>query len=60
MPYVNVKLAGSLTQTQKEQIVERFTKVLEDVAVKPPSATYIVIDEVERGDWAVGGKLLSK
>jgi 4-oxalocrotonate tautomerase len=60
MPYVNVKVAGSLTKEQKAKIAEQITKVLEDVAGKPPSLTYVVIDEVEREDWAVGGKLLSE
>ncbi len=58
MPYVNVKVAGSLSREQKEQLVEGISKVLEDVAGKPPSATYVVIDEVDRGNWAKGGKLL--
>jgi len=59
MPYVNVKVAGKLTKEQKEKIAEGITKVLEEVANKPPSATYIVIDEVDRENWAKGGKLLS-
>ncbi len=59
MPYVDVKVAGSLTKDQKEKIVEGITKFLEDVAGKPPSVTYVVIDEVEKENWAVGGKLLS-
>ena len=60
MPYVNVKVAGKLTKEQKEKIAEGITKVLEEVANKPPSATYIVIDEVDRENWAKGGKLLSE
>ena len=60
MPYVNVKVAGKLSKEQKEKIVEGITKVLEEVANKPPSATYIVIDEVDRENWAKGGKLLSE
>ncbi len=59
MPYVNVKVAGKLTKEQKEKIAEGITKVLEEVANKPPSATYIVIEEVDRDNWAKGGKLLS-
>ncbi len=59
MPYVNVKVAGKLTKEQKEKIAEGITKVLEEVANKPASATYIVIDEVDRENWAKGGKLLS-
>ncbi len=60
MPYVNVKVAGKLSKEQKEKIVEGITKVLEEVANKPPSATYIVIDEVDRENWAKAGKLLSE
>lgn len=59
MPYVNVKVAGSLDQKQKEQIVKEITQTLQKVAGKPPEATYIVIEEVSRENWAKGGKLLS-
>lgn len=58
MPYVNLKVAGRLTGDQKREIVRRFTQVLEEVAGKPPAATYIVIDEVSRENWAKGGALL--
>ncbi|ACN98252.1 conserved domain protein [Sulfurihydrogenibium azorense Az-Fu1] len=59
MPYVNVKVAGKLTKEQKEKIVEGITKLLEEVANKPPQSTYVVIDEVDRENWGKGGKLLS-
>ncbi len=59
MPYVNVKVAGTLTRDQKEKIAEGITNLLQEVAGKPPSVTYVVIDEVDRDDWAVGGRLLS-
>ena len=29
-----------------------------EVAGKPPEATYITIDEVDRGNWAKAGRLL--
>ena len=35
MPYVNIKLAGSITQEQKAQIAKEFTDTLERVAHKP-------------------------
>lgn len=59
MPYVNLKVAGTLTREQKTRIAEEFTKTLQDVAGKPPEATYIVIDEVDRANWAKSGKLLA-
>ena len=58
MPFVNLKVAGTLSRDQKEEIVKEFTAILKRVAGKPESATYIVIDEVERENWAKSGQLL--
>lgn len=59
MPYVNVKVAGKLSKEQKQKIAEGITKVLEEVVNKPPASTYIVIEEIDRENWAKGKKLLS-
>lgn len=58
MPYINVKVAGTLTKDQKAQIVKEITDTMKRVAGKPESATYIVIDEVKRENWAKSGALL--
>ncbi len=58
MPYINVRVAGALQPEQKREIVKRITEVMQDVAGKPPEATYIVIDEVSRENWAKSGKLI--
>jgi 4-oxalocrotonate tautomerase len=58
MPYINVRVAGSLSRAQKEKIVDGITRVMQEVAGKPPEATYITIDEVDRGNWAKAGRLL--
>ncbi len=60
MPYINVKVAGSLTVEQRKTIADRFSHVLHEVAGKNPSSTYIVFEEVARDSWAVGGRLLSE
>lgn len=59
MPYVNIRVAGSLTPAQKQQIATEITDTLERVAKKPKSYTYISFDELPDENWAVGGKLLS-
>lgn len=58
MPYINVRVAGQLTREQKEEIVTDITNTMERVAGKPPEATYVVIDEVPRHNWAKKGQLL--
>lgn len=54
MPYINLKVVGKLTKTQKEQIAKQFSETLLKVANKPKDHTYLVIDEVSGENWAVG------
>lgn len=56
MPYINLKLVGTLTKTQKEKIAKEFSDTLERVAGKPKEHTYLVIDEVPGSSWAQGEK----
>lgn len=58
MPFINVKLAGALNKNQKQQIAKEITEVMQRVANKPASYTYIVFEEVKTEDWAIGGALL--
>ncbi len=60
MPYVEVKLLGKLTEEQKEAIVKGISDVLYEVAGKKPESTYVVIVEVDRENWGVGGTLFSR
>ena len=50
MPYVNIKLAGSVTKEQKAQIAKEITETLERVVHKPKSYTYITFEEVAYED----------
>lgn len=59
MPYVNIRVAGTLTKEQKARISEGVTQVISKEANKPPEAILIFIDEVERDNIAKAGKLLS-
>ena len=60
MPYVNVKVAGPLSKEQKKEIASQICSTLETVANKPPDHTYVVFDEVDRDNWAIGNSLLSE
>lgn len=56
MPYINLRVVGKLTKEQKKQIAKEFSDTLLRVASKPKEATFLVIDEVESGNWAQGEK----
>ncbi|HEY0268860.1 MAG TPA: 4-oxalocrotonate tautomerase family protein [Methyloradius sp.] len=58
MPYVDIKIAGSLSREQKAEIAKEITATLQRVAHKPPSYTYITFNEVDYKDWAIAGELL--
>lgn len=58
MPYVNIRVAGTLSKDQKAKISEGVTEVIAKEANKPPEAILIFIDEVERENIAKAGKLL--
>lgn len=58
MPYINVKVAGSLTIEQKREIADEFSSVMEKVCGKPKPSCYIVFDEISRDNWAKGADIL--
>ena len=60
MPYVNIRIAGTLSREQKSKIAAEITDTLERVAHKPASYTYITFEEVAEENWAVAGKLLDE
>ena len=60
MPYVSIRVAGTLTRKQKKKISKGVTKVIAREAGKPESSIIIFIDEERRDNIAVGGKLLSE
>ena len=60
MPYVNIRIAGTLTREQKAKIADEITDTLERIALKPKSYTYIAFDELPDENWAIAGKLLDE
>ena len=61
MPLVNVKvIEGVFDENQKRAMVEKLTEAM--VAVEGENlrpVTWVVIEEVRGGDWAIGGKQLA-
>ena len=63
MPYVNIKVTregttpdrASVTPEQKAALIKGVSELLLKVLNKPMDWTFVVIDEVEKEDWGVGG-----
>ena len=61
MPLINVKLIEDVfTSEQKGQIVERLTDAMVSIeGENMRGVTWVVIEEVQSGDWGIGGQPLS-
>ncbi len=59
MPYVNIRVAGTLSKDQKSNICKGVTEVIAREAGKPPEAILIFIDEVPHENVAKAGNLLT-
>lgn len=61
MPLVTIDLIKNVfTPTQKQELIERVTDAMisvEGEAMRP--VTWVRINEVAEGDWAIGGQCLT-
>ena len=58
MPYVSIRVAGSLSKEQKQKISKGVTEVISKEANKPAESILIFIDEVPHENIAKAGILL--
>ena len=61
MPFVNVKvIEGVFDAAQKHEIIERLTDTMVGIeGENMRQVTWVVIEEVQSGDWGIGGNALS-
>jgi 4-oxalocrotonate tautomerase len=57
MPIVTVAIYDGRTIDQKREIVKGITDVVARVTGNPAESVHVVIDEVKRENWAIGGVL---
>ena len=61
MPYINIKITDeNVTNEQKTRLIEGATQLLVDVLNKNPATTVVVIDEVNTGNWGIGGECVTE
>lgn len=60
MPYVSIRVAGTLDKKQKEEICSGVTEVIANAAGKPKNSILIFIDEVPHENISSGGELLTE
>jgi len=58
MPYVSIRVAGTLTRDQKQKIAQGVTDVIAEATNKPKDSILLFIDEESKENIAKGGVLL--
>jgi 4-oxalocrotonate tautomerase len=58
MPFTSVKvIEGVFSKEQKARLIEKITEAMIEVEGESMRhLTWVVIEEVKSGDWAIGGK----
>jgi len=58
MPFTTIKvIEGVFSKEQKVQLIEKVTEAMIEVEGEDMRhLTWVVIEEVNKGDWAIGGK----
>jgi 4-oxalocrotonate tautomerase len=56
MPFTSVKVEGVFTKEQKAQLIDKIIEAMievENEGMRP--LTWVIVEEVKSGDWAIGG-----
>jgi 4-oxalocrotonate tautomerase len=57
MPVVRTEIYDGRSLDQKRQLVKEVTDVVARVTGNSPQGVHVIIDEVKRENWAIGGLL---
>jgi 4-oxalocrotonate tautomerase len=57
MPVVHIQMYDGRSLEQKRQLVKEVTDVVARVTGNSPQGVHVIIDEVKRDNWAIGGLL---
>lgn len=57
MPFITVRMYPGRTRAQKDALVSRITEAFVETCGGTEGGVWVVLDEVARENWAVGGRL---
>ena len=61
MPFVQVKvIKGVFSKEQKQEMIEKVTDTMVSIeGENMRGVTWVVVEEVESGEWGIGGKAIT-
>ena len=60
MPIVRIEMWTGRTDAQKRELARVMTDAMVNIAHTTPEATIIVIEDIDKDNWAQSGKLASE
>lgn len=60
MPIIRVEMWEGRTKEQKRELVETFSKEMARITGGSVESIYVVIEDVKKENWGVGGELCSE
>jgi len=60
MPILRVEMWKGRTEAQKKELARVLTDAMVNIAHTTPEATIIVFEDIDRQNWAQGGRLASE
>lgn len=61
MPFVNIKITNeNVTPQKRAALIKGATELLQNVLGKNPETTVVVIDEIDTGNWGIGGETVTE
>ncbi len=59
MPIIRIDLWKGREQEKKKKLIEKVTSAVVDAIGCPTEAVHVIINEVEKDNWGIGGALSS-
>ena len=59
MPVIRVEMFTGRTEEQKRELVKALTDAFVKTAGGSPESVFIVLSDVDKGNWGAGGELCS-
>lgn len=60
MPYVRVEMLEGRSEEQKARLAQAITDAVVEHAGAKPDSVFVVLEDVKKGNWAIGGTLISQ
>ncbi|SHG70627.1 4-oxalocrotonate tautomerase [Pollutimonas bauzanensis] len=60
MPLAQLYIGKGRSYEEKEQLIQAVTQALVNTLGSNPDSTWVVINEIPRSEWGVGGKPLAR